>query len=195
MAVYFIQPVGGGPIKIGATADPTARLQSLMAWSPVRLTILASAPGGIVAEGELHHRFRASRNHGEWYWPSDGLLALIGRVKSTGVLGTRFANVPEPRYWGKGAEGHFGRTVERLSVERKEIADMLGVSRQRVHEFCRDRLPARHIAAVTEFFAERGVAVSIVDLYGPPPPAGDSSWRWRIPRREPIPAPELREAS
>lgn len=42
--VYFLQPVGGGRIKIGCSEIPKSRLKIYMDWAPVDLELLAAVP-------------------------------------------------------------------------------------------------------------------------------------------------------
>lgn len=45
MTVYFVKPVGmDGPIKIGCTTTPAARIESLTIWSPFPLEVLVTIP-------------------------------------------------------------------------------------------------------------------------------------------------------
>jgi hypothetical protein len=67
--VYFAQ--GDGLVKIGASSSVTRRVASL------RATLLATEPGGFGREHELHERFAGDRVAGEWFRPSDALLAHI----------------------------------------------------------------------------------------------------------------------
>lgn len=76
--VYFIR-ASSGPIKIGSSLDPRARLRALQIGSPVRLRLMAVVPcsPAQVQEMELHRRFGALRSHGEWFRPGRTLLAYI----------------------------------------------------------------------------------------------------------------------
>lgn len=65
--MYFIQAVGGGPIKIGMSVDPGDRLAALQAGSPVTLRIIGIADGGQPQEVALHRRLAKHRLHGEWF--------------------------------------------------------------------------------------------------------------------------------
>lgn len=73
--IYFAQPPGGGPIKIGYTAD-AARLNARLAVLrsscpfPVRIT-RTIAHGTRTDERALHQRFAQHRMHGEWFYPAD----------------------------------------------------------------------------------------------------------------------------
>jgi hypothetical protein len=85
--VYFLKPIGmAGPVKIGCSVQPTARLRSLDIWSPFPLELIASGPGTNREEGNLHWRFRDSRSHGEWFHATVELLNLIDHVRLNGTL-------------------------------------------------------------------------------------------------------------
>lgn len=81
--VYFIKPVGmGGPIKIGWSLNPVKRLETFMAWSPFKLEILATAPGDMKHEYQVHNCFADSHSHREWFHPSDRLMSAINKIIS-----------------------------------------------------------------------------------------------------------------
>ncbi len=75
--VYFIQPINGGPIKIGWSSDVKRRLAALNSAHPYELTILGTIRGSVRDERRLHHRFSSGRLQGEWFEPSEELLAFI----------------------------------------------------------------------------------------------------------------------
>ena len=79
--VYFIQPVDGGPIKIGCTHNLDQRFDEISAHSPLPLTVLGFIHGHRAAEQHLHGLFAADRLHGEWFRPSQQLCDLAaGRL-------------------------------------------------------------------------------------------------------------------
>jgi hypothetical protein len=86
LAVYFVQPTGGGPIKIGHSSDVPARIKQLEAHYGVPLAVLATMGGGREEERAVHERFahlRFSRNGGrggqpEQFRPAADLMAFIG---------------------------------------------------------------------------------------------------------------------
>jgi len=85
--VYFLRPVGHlTPVKIGCSLQPEKRLETHTIWSPLRLEIIATAPGGHDKESKLHGMFRKHHLHGEWFGASKELLALIDHVIATGEL-------------------------------------------------------------------------------------------------------------
>lgn len=84
--VYFIQGIGGGPIKIGVAESPALRLRAMQPHSPVHLQILLEFPGGFTLERELHKTFASSRLHGEWFDPTPQLLSYIDRRSRASTL-------------------------------------------------------------------------------------------------------------
>ncbi len=82
--VYFIaaSEISDGPIKIGSSRKPDARLAALQSGCPVRLEILALCQGGFERERGYHLRFAADRLHGEWFARNDKLERLIRWHKS-----------------------------------------------------------------------------------------------------------------
>lgn len=73
--VYFIQ--AGELIKIGTTANLTGRLGQIATGSPERLKILLVVAGGRTEEKQAHALFAEERVRGEWFRPSERLLAFI----------------------------------------------------------------------------------------------------------------------
>jgi hypothetical protein len=76
---YFgrrVEDDGTALIKIGCSIDPAARCHSL------RAELLASEPGGIPRERELHLLFARAHVHGEWFAPDAELLAYIDRLQA-----------------------------------------------------------------------------------------------------------------
>jgi len=80
--VYFVQQENAptAPIKIGVTTRDGlhARLSSLQTGNPNKLKILATMRGDVRDEARLHESFKHARVSGEWFRPTEGLLALIG---------------------------------------------------------------------------------------------------------------------
>lgn len=80
-AVYFIQPVGGGLIKIGVSNSPISRLEALQVGCPVDLKIIGLIPDAEPGtEAALHARFAHARVRGEWFEPVPELLRFIGEA-------------------------------------------------------------------------------------------------------------------
>lgn len=76
--VYFIQ-AENGLIKIGRATSPEDRLESFQIGCPLRLELLGSyEPKDAVAEETRLHRLLAhDRQIGEWFRPSEVLLAVL----------------------------------------------------------------------------------------------------------------------
>lgn len=57
-----------GQVKIGYAVDPERRLRQLQTGSPHRLELRRTVcPATMAQEAELHRRFAAYRDHGEWF--------------------------------------------------------------------------------------------------------------------------------
>lgn len=88
MAVYLIQGVDGGLVKIGTARVPNRRLVDLQAGSPVLLRVLASTPGDHLLEARLHARYQKYRKWGEWFdLPEGDLRRLVESMKYGCLVG------------------------------------------------------------------------------------------------------------
>lgn len=76
--VYFIQEGHAGAIKIGwSLHSAETRRQGMQTSNSNQLRILGSYPARAHAEREWHKRFAKANKLGEWFWPSDDLVAAI----------------------------------------------------------------------------------------------------------------------
>jgi hypothetical protein len=75
--VYFIQAGEAGPIKIGKSDDPVARLRSLQTAHHQRLILLGTVRGGEPLEKELHRLHEKDRLLGEWFRPSFEVIFMV----------------------------------------------------------------------------------------------------------------------
>lgn len=82
--VYFIR-ASSGPIKIGVAKDPRVRLRTLQTSTHERLSLLATLVGTYETERDLHRKFAHLRLSGEWFAPSDELLAFVECLKGKAV--------------------------------------------------------------------------------------------------------------
>lgn len=96
--IYFIGEAlkVGRFIKIGVSNRPERRLRQLQAGSPVTLQILASGPGGYMAEALWHDRFARFRQHNEWFRLTEKMVAEISRLAGGGA-GMMWLTKPLPR--------------------------------------------------------------------------------------------------
>ncbi len=76
-SVYFIQSGVDGPIKIGVSADPVARMAQMQTGMPHTLRLLAFYPGTRDDEQNLHKRLATFRIRGEWFHPSEEVFAAV----------------------------------------------------------------------------------------------------------------------
>jgi hypothetical protein len=86
---YFVQPIGGGLIKIGQSTTPQRRMLALQCGSPVSLILLGSLDGEIYPEGKLHEMFKGDRSHGEWFRPSKDLVRFLNANGIRPIVGVR----------------------------------------------------------------------------------------------------------
>lgn len=63
--VYFV--LGGPFIKIGWSLKMKDRIAGLQTGNPYKLKLLATMPGSIDTEREMHERFAKHRAEGEWF--------------------------------------------------------------------------------------------------------------------------------
>jgi hypothetical protein len=139
--VYFIQSGLHGPIKIGYTVDVVDRLADLQIGSPTLLRLIATTPGGFAVERQWHQRFADERLLGEWFAPSDRLLAtikegarsVVPQIHEKRVSDRRKPRMPPGRYWLL-ATRLFARMDERPDAfsTAEELSKLTGVHRARV---------------------------------------------------------------
>lgn len=78
--VYFLQPVDGGPIKIGHSSDVDRRRVQLESRYGRELAVLAVISGGREEERAIHAKFSHLKlGRTEQFQPSPDLLEFIGR--------------------------------------------------------------------------------------------------------------------
>jgi hypothetical protein len=75
--VYFLRESGMGAIKIGVTRNLTRRVQSMNANTPHKISILGSVRGDEKLEARLQDEFAHALIKGEWFHPTETLLARI----------------------------------------------------------------------------------------------------------------------
>lgn len=98
--IYFIQATDGtGPVKIGYSKEPSARIRDFQTVSAKPLQVIAIIPGNLMAEQRLHRRFAHLREHGEWFRVEDELLEFLtflrDFVSGKGMPDTKLLKVPD----------------------------------------------------------------------------------------------------
>lgn len=83
-------------VKIGTTADPKSRLNSIRTNSPDKVKLLKLIKGNKGDEQTIHDLFASVHSHGEWFYPSRGLMEYID-----GLSGVRMP-CDRPRPKGRG---------------------------------------------------------------------------------------------
>ena len=158
--IYFAKPKRQrGPIKIGCTLHPKARLSGLMEWSPFEIELIVTVPGGFGTEAWLHHKFQASRKHGEWFAPTPELSALIKAVKASGrIYAAPFEDLTAHSYPGRPLRA----LLEKHGIAPAELAAFAGIKSLAgwLHT-----LPASRIGIVSEFLQQRGIDLPLTEFY------------------------------
>jgi len=75
--IYFIQSGENGPVKIGQSEDPIARLEQLQTGNPEELKLLWVYEGDEYTEHEIHEMFKKDRVRGEWFKFTDELKTFV----------------------------------------------------------------------------------------------------------------------
>ena len=88
--VYFVQVVGGGPIKIGCAGHAESRVTALQNYCPYKIELLGHIPGNEAHERWLHSLLSSERLRGEWFHST-----LITRSVVKAVLDSCF-EWPDP---------------------------------------------------------------------------------------------------
>jgi hypothetical protein len=83
-SIYLIE-AENGLVKIGRAQIVGDRVQACRVHSPLRVRLIACWPGAEVDEAALHERFRAHRQHGEWFNPEGEFGAFVARSRGIGV--------------------------------------------------------------------------------------------------------------
>lgn len=78
--IYFAQWKQGGPIKIGWSKNPQARLSSLNTSSPHEIVFVLQLQGWVEDEKRFHLMFAEDRLNGEWFNPSPWLTKFISEA-------------------------------------------------------------------------------------------------------------------
>jgi hypothetical protein len=95
--IYFVQPVDGGPIKIGCSENVDARVQQLQSLYKRPLSILKTLPGGRKEEMSIHKRFAHLRlGHTEQFRPASDLMEFIGGSLLVGANPETVEAMPMP---------------------------------------------------------------------------------------------------
>jgi hypothetical protein len=168
MGVYFLQPVGGGPIKIGHSKHPLTRLQDVMRWSPTPLEVLAEIEGTMALERWLHRKLAAYRMHFEWFRPQAPVLEVVQQAIAGEIVGA-------PRHLRCSVHGYrfdLGRFLRALGVTAKQLAEEIGVSAQTLHMRARHYFDTSILELLAHAAKQHGLQEPIAAFVIPPPGHG-----------------------
>jgi len=120
--LYFIQANEGGPIKIGASRDPHARLEAIQANCPFRLKILTmvfcdTPYGAWHLERKLHETFASGRLHGEWFRPCVRLVRYVEEARNGGDIHACLDNAKRRKQARERRKAPCGKQVSRGLLE------------------------------------------------------------------------------
>lgn len=80
--IYVFWCVGTQRFKIGYSAHVKQRALAIQGQSPYPLRVVATKPGSMIEERDLHRKFRRFRSHSGWFDPPEravrALLADFG---------------------------------------------------------------------------------------------------------------------
>lgn len=65
--LYAIGIGTGGPVKIGISRDPKARLAQIQTSFPMRLVLIGTKASNVAAERAIHQLLGGARVSGEWF--------------------------------------------------------------------------------------------------------------------------------
>lgn len=83
--VYFIQSINGGAIKIGYTRKcPIVRLGQIQTSNPSEMVLIASFKCSPSTERKLHRKLKQYHVRGEWFEPSQAVMAEVEAAKIYG---------------------------------------------------------------------------------------------------------------
>lgn len=133
--IYFMQDIGGGPVKIGCTGDLAARHKQLEEYYGRPLAVLATMKGGRKEESEVHSRFNNIRLDGpkhrgcrpEQFRPTTELMAFIKRPLLVGANADAVESMaPVVKTVRFQATGEWATWVERFAkFRRTDIAKLI----------------------------------------------------------------------
>jgi hypothetical protein len=122
--VYLIGPADRGPIKIGVSGAPEARLRDLQIGNPEILHILVMFPGGEDDEQALHKFFAAEHLRGEWFRRTPRIRKFIDMVTCKVGLVMAMAECRTPKEKRKEQRQREAQEGER-SRGRAELARLI----------------------------------------------------------------------
>lgn len=84
--IYFIQAGENGPIKIGSSDNPVERMAQLQTANAAKLKLLWTHTGDATREQKIHKLFRDEKIRGEWYNPSQKLMASVAAFPKSQIF-------------------------------------------------------------------------------------------------------------
>ena len=143
--IYFIRQNSNGPVKIGVSVNPERRLLSMQTINPDPLHIMKVVNGSYAMEALLHEKFSDARINGEWFEPTEALLAYIENLRNEKPEGVKVKYKTKIEYKYKGIKGvspWFGNIDDgfsRINDDGDLVYDEKMTGFMRLYERLRDR--------------------------------------------------------
>lgn len=123
--IYFIQ-AKSGPIKIGYTKNPKTRFDQLVVGHYEDLILRGVLPGTLADEKNLHKSIARSKIRGEWFHPTEEVLAIVAQALPAPVVQTiKSAHIVLPH-----ERGRIEDAIATVRGNLSEAAQLLGCSRR-----------------------------------------------------------------
>lgn len=122
--LYFFFNPWTGLIKVGIANDVANRLETLECVAGVRLQVLNSLKGADYLEKPLHQALFATREVGEWFRPSEDLLAIVRAPSREAINALILKNQPA-------VQAHLAELFARDEVKREAQAAIRAVEREK----------------------------------------------------------------
>lgn len=84
--IYVIRAVSSGNIKIGIAYDPARRVRSIRSANHEQIELIYFFPGNGARERRIHRHLADARVRGEWFRPTDTVLAWIEKNRPEPAL-------------------------------------------------------------------------------------------------------------
>lgn len=106
------------PVKVGFSADPDTRLSKHYSGGPYPVEILGVWEGALEDEKRFHKRYKAHRLQGEWFNPTQELMA---EIQSCIDAADPYEFDPSDPDWENNLSAEQARCLERLREDQMRL--------------------------------------------------------------------------
>ena len=155
--LYAIQAGAGGPIKIGFSDDPQARLSAIQIGNHAVCRIIFLMEGGMADEAALHEELASDHIRGEWFWPTRLVFSAL-EARSPRV-------VDEPPAVNTDGVLSVDRLVDALGGTMT-VSAFLGALPSAVSNWrSRNSIPSKHWRQCVALAAQQGIQGVTLDAF------------------------------